>query len=229
MKLINPFSREKKPLENPPIYIENGKRKVINPFPLISEYCGIHPSDFTDYEDNLRHGSRVDVVCGPGMCINNEILVQLKKYPNLHLNVLKRDVINPTEVFSYNWNHFIILLPPLVPSAVTQFTYREPPHDKYGYVENLENWQVNSYKHNFWSVFTGYRHYMNLHKIFGKRFKKNVLSNSIGVNRKDIIGSIGCENFGKIEDGKWVKATTEDLTDLKERLLEVSLPIPSVN
>ncbi len=219
-------------LENPPIYIEAGKRKVKNGFPIIAEYCGIHPNDFTDYEDNLRHGSRVDVVCGPGMCIDNEILVQLKKYEKLYLDVLKWDVLNKERleeaILKRKYNHFIFLLPPPVERGVTQYTYMEPAHEKYGYIENLESWRVNPYKHSFWSHFTGEGHYMALHKTFGERFEKNVLSNSIRVDRKDIIGSISQENFGKIEDGKWVKATPEDLAKLEEKLVKATLLTPSI-
>ena len=43
------------------------------------------------------------------------------------------------------------------------------------------------------------------------------------MDRKNIIGSIGRENFGEIKDGRWVKANSEDLTKLEERLAEVTL------
>jgi len=197
-----------------PIYSEKGVLHIdVNAYRTL-EFCGVHPRDVTDYTLALERGETVEIITGPEMHVDNRILAQLKKHWNLNLYILRGWPLDEKTLQEEltkltnkkKFHHFII-------SYSNDGTYSclQHIHGRYDHVSDWKTWENEPY----------------IHCEAGKHFRK-MQKNAKLVDKNKIIEHIGPENFGKIEDGKWVKTTPEDLMRLEETLEKVTLLTPSI-
>jgi hypothetical protein len=192
-----------------PIYSENGVLHIDVKAYKTLEFCGIHPRDVTDYTMPLKRGETVEIITGPEMHIDNRILSQLKKYWNLNVYILrgwaldekglKEELAKPTN--ERKFHHFILAY-----SGDGTYCCLQHIHELYDHTSGWRTWENEP-------IVT---------QVGEDKFRK-LKKNSELVDRTKIIESVGPENFGKIEDGKWMKANSEDLAKLEEGLEKVTL------